>query len=159
MELKRHPLYYGGQMMPWAMGTTVTGAKGFVWVSGTEGRDPDSPEVKLMGEDRGLVTGVAEGAEAQSLMCWEKIKSGLEEMGSSLDNIIKITSYVVGPFPDGVVNHPTWLAHFKVREEFFRKHCPDLRADVNPPAHDLIGIAGLADKRMIIEIAVVAAVP
>lgn len=115
--------------------------------------------MKLIDKDGGLVTDVVEGAEAQARMCWEKIKSGLQEMGSSLENIIKMTSYVVGPFPDGVVNHPNWLATFKVREEFFKEHCPNLCADKNPPSHDLIGVAGLADKRMVIEIAVVAAIP
>lgn len=159
MEKKYYPLYYGGKLMPWAKGTVVKDAKGFVWVSGTEGRDPESRDVKLIETDGALVTQVVEGAEAQARMCWEKIKSGLEEMGSSLDNIIKVTSYVVGPFPDGVVNSPTWQAAYKVREDFFKEHCPDLCADKNPPSHDLIGVAGLADKKMIIELAVVAVIP
>ena len=159
MERKTYPLYYGGRLMPWAKGTVVKNAKGFVWVSGTEGRDPESRDVKLIEKDGELDTDIVNGAEAQTRMCCEKIKSWLEEMGSSLDNIIKMTSYVVGPFPDGVVNSPTWQAAYKVREEFFREHCPDLCADKNPPAHDLIGVAGLADKDMIIEIAVVAVIP
>ncbi len=148
MEKTTYPLYYGGKLMPWAKGTVVKDAKGFVWLAGTEGRDPESPGLE-----------VVEGAEAQARMCWEKIKSRLEEMGSSLDNIVKVTTYVAGPFPDGVVDSPTWKAAYRVREAFFREHCPDLCSDRNPPAYDLVGVAALASKKMLIEIAVVAVIP
>ena len=159
MELKRYNLCYGEKLMPFSKGTLVKGAKGFIWLSGTEGRDPESHDVKLASDGVYVDTEVVQGAEAQALMCWEKIKSRLEEMGASLDNIIKITSYVVGPFPDGVANSPTWTTAYRVREEFFRKHCPDLCSGKTPPTHDLIGVAALAHKEMLIEIAIVAAIP
>ena len=90
----------------------------------------------------------------------EKIKSRLEEMGSSLNNIVKIICYVVGPdFPDGVANHPTWTTASKVINEFFAEHCPDLCIDKNPPTRDLIGVSGLGTKEMVIEIAVTAVLP
>jgi enamine deaminase RidA (YjgF/YER057c/UK114 family) len=148
MEKNSYPLYYGGKHMPWAKGTVVKDAKGFIWLAGSEGRDPQSPGLE-----------VVEGAEAQAKMCWEKIKSRLEEMGSSLDNMLKVTTYVVGPFPEGVADSPTWKAARRVREAFFQQHCPDLCSDKNPPASDLIGVAALADKKMLIEVAVVAAIP
>ena len=132
--------------MRWSKGTAVKGAKGFVWLAGTEGLDPETGKP-------------VEGAEAQARLCWEKIKSWLEEFGTSLDNIVKIVNYVVGPFPDGVTNCETWKAAFKVREEYFKKYAPDLCWDSNPVPNDLIGVAGLGKKGMLIEVAVVAAIP
>lgn len=146
MEKKYYPLSYAGKHITWAKGTVVKGAKGFIWLAGTEGHDPETDEI-------------VEGIEAQTLLCWGKIKSWLEEMGSSLDNIVKVTTYLVGPFPDGVADSETWQKSFKVREEFLRKHCPDLCSDKNPPPKDLIGVSKLAQNDMLIEVAVVAAIP
>ncbi len=147
MELKRHPLYFKGKLMPWAKGVVVKGAKGFVFLSGTTGIDPDSPD------------NVVEGIEAQTRLCLAKIKSRLEEMGSSLNNMIKLTVYVVGPpdCPNGLGNSPTVLAARKVMNEFFKEHCPDLCWDQNPPNMDLIGVTALGRKDMLIEIATIAA--
>lgn len=150
MEKRSLPLYYGGGLMPWAKATVVKGAKGFVWLAGTEGRDPNDPTLEK----------VVDGIEAQARMCMEKIKSWLEECGSSLENIIKLTYYIKGPdFPDGVHNYPDFQKAFKVIDDFFRENCPDLCIDRNPPTSDLIGVAGLGHKNMLIEIACVAAIP
>lgn len=147
MELKTYKLYYGGKLMRWGKGTMVKNAKGLVFLGGAEGRHPDTDEV-------------VQGAEAQARMCFEKIKANLEEMGSSLDNIIKMTFYVVHDFSGGdLASSPTWVATLKVRNEFFRKHAPQLCDDNNPPTLDLVGVAALARKEMLIEIAVVAAIP
>lgn len=147
MYLKTHSLYYGGKLMPWAKASVVKGAKGFVWLAGTEGRDPETDEV-------------VKGIEAQTKMCFEKIKFWLEEAGTSLENIIKMIYYVKGPeFPEGVLYHPNFQKAMQVIDEFFREHCPDLCSDRNPPNSDLIGVAGLARKEMLIEIACVAALP
>ncbi len=160
MEKKTYPLYYGDKLMPWAKGTVVKGAKGFVFLSGTEGTDPEAPHIELADEVGKHVVPSVDGAEAQTRLALDKIKSRLEEMGSSLDNIIKMICYVVGPdFPDGVGNHPTWLTARKVMNEFFKKHCPDLCWDKGPPTLDLIGISGLGAKEMLIEIAVTAVLP
>ncbi len=160
MEIKRYPTYFRGKLMPWAKGVVVKGAKGFVFLSGTTGIDPESPDIKLHEEGASSYR-VLEGAEAQTTLCLEQIKSGLEELGSSLDNIVKMICYVVGSpdFPDGVGNSPTWLAARKAMNEFFQEHCPDMCFNQNPPNIDLIGIAGLGRKDMLIEIAVTAALP
>ncbi len=146
MEKKTFKLFHGGKLMPWAMGTAVKDARGFVFLAGTEGRDRETDLV-------------AAGAEAQSRLCLEKIKSNLETMGTCLDNIVKMTIYVAGVFPDGVTNSETTIAYRRVKEEFFRQHAPQLCEDRNPPTGDLIGVAGLAKKEMLIEIAVVAVLP
>jgi len=87
----------------------------------------------------------------------EKIKANLEELGSDLNHIIKMTFYVAGQFPDGVANSEKWITARRVRNEFFREHAPHLCDDDNPPTLDLVGVSALARKEMIIEVAVVAA--
>ena len=148
MEKKIYPLYYSGEQMTWAKGAVVKGAKGFVWLAGAEGRKPEKWN-EIVG-----------GAEAQTRMCLEKIKSNLEEMGSSLENIIKIIYYIAGrEFPDGVAKSPTYIKARKVINEFFKEHCPEFCFDKQPLPNDLIGVAGLAHKDMLIEIVVIAALP
>ncbi|MEE8158080.1 MAG: RidA family protein [Dehalococcoidia bacterium] len=158
MEIRRYPNYFSGKLMPWAKGVVVKDVKGFVFLSGTTGIDPESPDIKLHEEGASYFP-VVEGAEAQTRLCLEKIKSRLEEMGSSLKYMIKMTCYIVGTpdFPEGVGNSPNWLSARKAMNEFFEKHCPDLCFDYNPPNIDLIGVAGLGRKNMLIEIATIAA--
>jgi len=99
MAKKTYKLYHGDTLMIWGKGTVVTEPRGLVFVAGTEGLVPDI--------DFSQGGRVVESAAAQTRLALEKIKSRLEEMGSSLEHIIKLTWYVVGPeFPDGVVNHP-----------------------------------------------------
>ncbi len=161
MEIITYPLYYyGDQKMPWSKGTAVKNPKGFIWLAGTEGRNPNSTAPRTIEFENGVyVTEVEEGAEAQARVCLERIKSALEEMGSSLKHIVKMTTYVVGPFPEGVAGSSTWKTAFRVKEGFFRQHCPELCSDRHPPPHDLIGVAGLASKKMVLEMVVVAAIP
>ena len=74
MQKKTYKLYHGENLMPWAKGTAVKGAKGFIFLSGTEGHDPNQHFQKG--------GGIAEGAEAQWKLALQKIKDRLEEMGS-----------------------------------------------------------------------------
>ena len=86
-----------------------------------------------------------------------KIKKYLEELGTSLDNIVKMTMYVKGPFPNGVAR--SLNNRMDVLDAFFREHCPRLASDKNPPPSELIGISSLAHPDMIVEIVVIAALP
>ncbi len=155
MEIKTHKLYYGGNLMPWGKGAVVKNPNGWVMLGGVEGIDPDSAKTQELGTETAPVD-VAKGVEAQAKLCFEKIKSGLEEMGSSLDNIVKMWYYVVGDYPEGLARSDTWQTICKVREEFLRKHAPQLCIDDNPPTFDLIGVKHLALPEMMIEIAVTA---
>jgi enamine deaminase RidA (YjgF/YER057c/UK114 family) len=150
MEKKTYRLFHGDTLMIWGKGTVVTGARGFVFVAGTEGLVPD--------EDFSRGGMVVEGPAAQTRLALEKVKSRLEEMGSSLEHIVKLTWYVVGPdFPDGVVNHPNFC--FDVWDAFFRENCPSMASDCNPPTHDLIGVSGLGIKDQVVEISCIAVLP
>ena len=149
MEMKIYKLYHGNVLMPWGKATRVTGAKGFVFIAGCEGQDPT--------RDWRQGGPVVEGAAAQTKIALEKMKSRLEEAGTSLEYMVHMTWYVKGPFPDGVVNSPNY--RLDVADEFFREHCPKLCSDNNPPTHDLVGVASLALKDMVVEIGCIAAVP
>ena len=154
MEIKTYKCYSGDILMPWGKGTVVEGARGFVflggitgWVDGYNPKSPNYPDSKT----------VVEGAAAQTRLVLEKIKIGLEEMGSSLEHIVKLTFYIKGPFPDGVGKSPNWRPD--VIDEFFKEYCPRLCSDNNPPPSELIGVSGLAHPDMVIEIVCIAALP
>ena len=155
MELKTYKLYYGGNLMPWGKGTVVKNPNGWIFLGGTEGIDPNSSRADQMATEIAPVD-VVPGAEAQARLCFEKIKSALEEMGSSLDKIVKIWFYIVGDYPEGLARSDTWQTICKVREEYFRKYAPQLCIDNNPPTVDLIGVKCLAVPEMVVEVAVVA---
>ena len=140
MEIKTYKCYYGGKLMPWGKGTVVKNPNGWIFLGGTEGRNPETDEV---------IPGIGE----QARLCFEKIKANLEEMGSSLDNIVKLWYYVVGDFPNGLADSDEWQTVERVKYEFFTEHAPQLRVDNNPPTEDLIGVKQLARPEMLIEIA------
>lgn len=154
MEITTHKLYYGGKLMPWGSGCVVKNPNGWIFLGGVEGIDADS-KVQVLRAETAPVD-VVPGVEAQARLCFKKLKSTLEEMGSSLENIVKMWFYVVGDFPNGLASSNTWQTISAVREEFFREHAPRLCADNNPPTLDLIGVKHLALPEMVIEIAVVA---
>jgi len=139
VEIKRYPLYYAGRRMHWAKGAV---AGGFIFLAGTEGIDPET------------LTPV-EGIKAQTRLALEKIKQRLEEMGSSLSNIVKLTYYIVGEFPDGIVASEKYKQMAKVRDEFFREN----GIDPSDIPSDLVGVTALGRKGMEIEIAAIAVLP
>jgi enamine deaminase RidA (YjgF/YER057c/UK114 family) len=154
VELKTYKCYSGKKQMPWGKGTVVKDARGLVFLGGvTAGTDiydpraPDFLEKKMVVRDPG----------EQWRNVLEKIKINLEELGTSLDNIIKMTFYVKGPFSNGVGRSPN--NRQDILDAFFLEYCPKLANSNNPPPSELIGVASLAHPDMIIEIVVVAALP
>lgn len=120
--------------MPWAKGAVVNG---LVFLSGVEGRDPDTDEAPPT-------------MRAQAANCMQKIKVRLEELGSSLENIVIMTIYVTDLdeyFRERVDRHVVF--------GFLEQHVPSF-AEV-PPAETLLQVAGLARRTMKIEIDVIAA--
>ncbi len=155
MEIKTHKLYYGGKLMPWGKATVVKQPNGWIFVGGVEGIDPDSSKTQALRAENSPVD-VVPGVEAQARLCFNKLKSVLEELGSSLNNIVKMWYYVVGEYPKGLAFSDTWQTITAVREEFFKENAPQLCAGNNPPTTDLIGVKHLGLPEMVIEIAVVA---
>jgi enamine deaminase RidA (YjgF/YER057c/UK114 family) len=97
-------------------------------------------------------------AAAQWRNILTNIKSDLEELGASLDHLIKLTFFVKGPFPaGGVLSSPNFRQD--VMDEFFAQHCPKHCSYNNPPPSEVIGVAALAHPDLVIEIVAVAALP
>ncbi|MER8972837.1 MULTISPECIES: Rid family hydrolase [unclassified Mesorhizobium] len=97
MELVTHKKFKNGRLMPWGKGTVVTGAKGFVYLSGNTATAEDYDPI---GKSGGAAIG---DAAAQWRAILTNIKSDLEELGSALEHLIRLTFFVKGPFPDGGV--------------------------------------------------------
>ena len=89
-------------------GTVVIGAKGFVYLSGnTATADDYDPTSKKGG-------GAVGDAAAQWRAILTNIKSDLEELGSALEYLIRLTFFVRGPFPNGGVSE---LSQFSPRRD------------------------------------------
>lgn len=151
MELVTHKKFKGDRLMPWGKGTVVTGAKGFVFLSGNTTTTNDYDPVDEGG-------GAVGDAAAQWRSILANIKSDLEELGTPLDHLIRLTFFVKGPFPDGgVLSSPNF--RLGVLDEFFAQHCPKHCSNNNPPPSEVIGVAALAQRDIVIEIVAVATVP
>lgn len=142
------PVYHAGKKMEWTTGHAVWNMGGIVFLSGCEGRDPDtdiaSPSIKV-----------------QASLALERIKVRLEEFGTSLDNILHLSYYIVGPtFPNGVQDDQKWKDVTEVLDKFWKENgVPQFCSQNYPPASTLLGISSLARKEMLIEIQVVAVLP
>ncbi|MBW1799561.1 MAG: RidA family protein [Deltaproteobacteria bacterium] len=145
MEIQRSPVIIAGQPAVYAKGSAVTGAKGFVLLSGSVGIDVDTGTIP-------------EGAGEQAKLAMENIKARLEEYGSSLKNILLVRKYIKGGFPDGIVNDPVYGEIGGAIERFWADHCPEFLKENNPPASTLLGVTSLATPEYLLEIEVVAAV-
>ena len=145
MEIHRTPLLVGGKSRGYATGTKIIGAKGFVWLSGVVGFDPDTGEIPVS---------MAE----QTRLTMQNIKSRLEEYGTSLKNITLLRFYFKGEFPNGIFNAPIYPDCAAAIEEFWKDNCPEFLREKNPPAQTAIGVTGLGRPELLLEIDVVAAV-
>jgi enamine deaminase RidA (YjgF/YER057c/UK114 family) len=102
--------------------------------------------------------GAVGDAAAQWRAILANIKSDLEELGSSLEYLIRMTFFVKGPFPNGgVLSSPNF--RLDVLDAFFAEHCPKHCSTNNPPPSEVIGVAALAHPDLVVEIVAVAALP
>jgi len=145
MEIKRSKVVVAGQPRGYAKGSVVTGAKGFVILSGSTGVDVNSGKVP-------------ESAGEQARLAMKNIKSRLEEYGVSLQNIFFIRRYMKGEFPNGIGNDPKGREVAQAIADFWRENCPEFLAENNPLASTLIGVTALAMPEYVVEIEVMAAI-
>jgi enamine deaminase RidA (YjgF/YER057c/UK114 family) len=151
MNLTTYKKFKGDRLMPWGKATVVTGAKGYVFLSGNTATAEDYDPLTQRGGSIGDAT-------AQWRAILANIKSDLEDVGSSLDHLVKLTFYVKRPFPNGgVLSSPNF--RLDVLDDFFAEHCPKHCSYNNPPPSEVIGIAALAAPDLVIEIVAVAALP
>jgi enamine deaminase RidA (YjgF/YER057c/UK114 family) len=151
MELVAHKKLKSGRLMPWGKGTVVIGAKGFVYLCGNTATSDDYDPTSKVG-------GFVGDAAAQWRAILANIKSDLEELGSALEYLIKLTFFIKGPFPNGgVLSSPNY--RLDVMDEFFAEQCPKHCSYNNPPPSEVIGVAALAQPDIVVEIVAVAALP
>lgn len=151
MDLVTHRKFKGERLMPWGKGTVVTGAKGFVFLCGNTATAADYDPNQKGGRFDG-------DPAAQWREVLGNIKSDLEELGSGLEHLIRLTFFVRGPFPDGgVLSSPNF--RLDVADAFFAEHCPKHCSYNNPPPSEVIGVAALAQPDIVIEIVAMAALP
>ena len=112
--------------------TQVVAARGArtVFVSG---------QVALDG--KGDVVGAGD-LQAQAAQVMDNLGTALDAAGASFDDVVKITTYVVGYQPD----HRAVIG--AVRSRYFQ--------DANPPASTLVGVSALAQPQWLIEVEAIA---
>ena len=145
MLIERTPVIIAGKPGGYGKGTRVTGAKGFVLLSGATGFDTNTGKIP-------------EGIGEQAKLAMEHIKAWLEEYGSSVKNIMFVRRYFKGEFPSGIVSDPKYQEGEKAIQEFWRENYPEFLRENNPPASTLLGVTALARPEFLVEIEVVAAI-
>jgi len=126
MTKKTYPLYYAGKKQRFAR-SVVSG--GFVFVSGSSGRTIETGEVSS--------NDVAE----QTKVALDKIRLALEEAGSGLEQIVKITIYLR--------NMTDYQAMRDAEFAYYQKNCPPLAED--PPASTVVQVVSLSKPNMLVE--------
>jgi enamine deaminase RidA (YjgF/YER057c/UK114 family) len=114
----------------YAQGVKTTGGT-IVWISGQVSQDRDGKVVH-----RGEFAGQARQALAN-------LKAMVEAAGGTIHDIVKVTTYLTD------LRYREELA--RIRAEFF----PDGKL----PASTLVGVTGLADPDMLVEIEAIAVIP
>jgi len=139
-EAKYYPEYWAGKELayphvapeaPKFARSEVVG--NLVFVSGCEGLNADTVKVD------------SDVLEDQMIVALDKVKMGMEEVGSSLDNIVK-THMLLTKLED----YPRMR---KTEMEYYQKHAPYLVE--NPPASTFLQVASLALPEFLIEIDVI----
>ena len=136
-DVKYYPEYWGGKKLayphvpkehPKFARTEVVG--NLVIVSGCEALDHDT--VKVESND----------FKEQSRIALEKIRVGMAETGSSMNNLVK--TYIL------LKDIKNYSLYREVEQDFFKKHAPDLAK--NPPASTAINASSLALPEFLVEV-------
>ncbi len=145
MEIQKLPFFLAGKQAEFGKGTKVIGAKGFVWLSGSAGHDPNTGKIP-------------EGGGEQARIVMENIKVALADFGASLKNIVFWRRYIKGEFPNGIINDPGYREIDRALQEFWRENCPEFLKTNMPPGQTLLGVTSLALPELLVEIEVIAAI-
>jgi 2-iminobutanoate/2-iminopropanoate deaminase len=136
-DVKHYAEYWGGKKLayphvpkehPKFARTQVVGD--LVMVSGCEALDHDTLKVET------------DDLKEQTRICLEKMKVGMEETGSSMNNLVK--TYVL---LKDIKDYPMYR---EVEQAFFKEHAPDLAK--NPPASTVIHVNSLALPEFLVEV-------
>jgi 2-iminobutanoate/2-iminopropanoate deaminase len=134
VKKKVYPLFYAGKKQRFARSVA---AGGFIFLSGSSGRTIETGEVSS--------NDVAE----QTRVALDKIQIGLEEAGSSLEYIVKITIYLR--------DMGDYQAMRDAEHHYYEKYCPSLAED--PPANTVVQVVSLSKPNMLVELDAIAVLP
>lgn len=112
-EVKTYPMYYGKVRQPYSKSVVVGN---LIFLSGMTGANSDTGEID------------SNEVEDQVVTALDKVRMALEEAGSSMNMIVKITRYI-----KDVDDYPNMQ---KAELEYFQKHAPLLLEE--PPACTLV---------------------
>jgi len=133
-KVKTYPCYYGDKKQNFASAVKVGD---FVFLSSDSGRVTDTGRV------RGLSPAV------QAVDALDNIKTNLEKVGTSLENIVKIDYYFVGNIGELLWEGPVM--------DYFRKNAPSLAE--NMPAVGRCGLQNLYYPEELVQLDVIAVMP
>ncbi len=133
-ERKFYPQIYAGKKMHFARSVVVGD---LVFLSGSSGRTLETGDVS------------SDDVKEQMIVALDKIRMALEEVGSSMDNIVKTVIYL-RHVEDYKIMRDTEM-------DYYRKYAPGLVDE--PPASTFVQPASLARPSMLVEIDATAIIP
>jgi 2-iminobutanoate/2-iminopropanoate deaminase len=128
---KTFELRYAGEKQKFARSVV---AGDFVFLSGSSGRTLETGEVS------------SDDIRVQTRVALDKIKMALEEVGSSLENILKVVIYFK--------EIKDYEAVRETEFQYYREHAPALAE--NPPASTVCQVVSLSMEDMLVEFDVIA---
>ena len=134
MKKKTYPLIYAGKKQKFARSVVVGD---LVFLSGSSGRTMETGDVS------------SDDVKEQMIVALDKIRGALEEVGSSMGNIVKTVIYLKH-VEDYQIMRETEL-------EYYKKYAPSLVEE--PPASTFMQPASLARPNMLVEIDAIAVMP
>ena len=134
MKKKVYSLFYAGKKQRFAR-SVVSG--GFIFLSGSSGRTIETGEVSS--------NDVAE----QTRVALDKIRLALEETGSSLEHIVKMTIYLRAM--------SDYQAMRDAEFDYYQEYCPSLVED--PPSSTVVQVVSLSKPNMLVEFDAIALLP
>ena len=133
-EKKTYPQIYAGKKMHFARSVVVSD---LVFLFGSSGRTLETGEVS------------SDNVKEQMIVALDKVRGALEEVGSSMENIVKTVIYLKHVDDYQIMR--------QTEREYWQRHAPRLLEE--PPASTFMQPASLAKPDMLVEIDVVAIVP
>jgi len=143
VEVNKNELMRAGKPRGFADGMAISGAGGFVFLSGVTGQDYQTGSTPL-------------GLETQVYDAWREIIARLEKYGSSVENICHAFTFVVGSFPHGIMNDPRTEVMSKARKRAWEKCYGAEFAEKTVVPSTIVGVTALARPEMLVEIQVIA---
>jgi len=110
---------------------------GFIFLSGSSGRTIETGEVS------------SDNVAEQTHVALDKIRLALEEAGSGLEHIVKMTIYLR--------NISDYQAMRDAEFQYYQNHCPSLAED--PPASTVVQVVSLSKPNMLVEFDAIALLP